>query len=534
MTAFHSKYLQQSESAGGKSNCKDQLIEDYSKVMNISRNISSKIVQNFLECHLQNATASAAANSKSFLTIHNPQHQIAESGGNNNFQAIFDWTIKTLLKLPYGQSCKEAILWNSRKLMLQTFCVQKQRENVDSPDHATNTFTLIDFLVQHKQLLDNRHFYICFEENDAIALPNAITKVNLKSEFATKNYTGIASSVLQALELIGSTNSNQEEAFQQELMSILTYHKAMNGIDVVLSDLMATAVALPYQIRQMEIFKYCFDAALAVFTDSSTRDLQSKFITCALKNSSLVSKQVSRFRNLLFSVGLHFSKEFDLFYKKCVLSSDWVAMIDPIIGDASQCGNIANLARSEDRESDVTETFSNLSLTQSEVRPIDGNNSNLPAMSTNQAVTAAVAASFINEEGSRVVHRGQEYSSPQEFIHFILQKDFKYSTSLEPPPLESRDENLKESLQLLAKKLYTSDVHFVMELLQNADDNSYLASDTNTNSQEKIIKFQITENTLFVYNNERGFSADNIYGVCRVGGSTKKAMKGYIGQKGIG
>ena len=40
--------------------------------------------------------------------------------------------------------------------------------------------------------------------------------------------------------------------------------------------------------------------------------------------------------------------------------------------------------------------------------------------------------------------------------------------------------------------------------------------------------------TLLVFNNEKGFSAENIKSICAVGNSTKKGnrKRGYIGEKG--
>ena len=100
--------------------------------------------------------------------------------------------------------------------------------------------------------------------------------------------------------------------------------------------------------------------------------------------------------------------------------------------------------------------------------------------------------------------------------------------------------NLKSALKLLAENIYSSDDHFVYELIQNAQDNKYsdgiiptlefiLLSDDPTNSPE-------SEGCLCIYNNERGFTEEDIHGICSIGQSTKtdKKTSGSIGEKGIG
>lgn len=121
-------------------------------------------------------------------------------------------------------------------------------------------------------------------------------------------------------------------------------------------------------------------------------------------------------------------------------------------------------------------------------------------------------------------------NDPQRaFILQLLQKEFHYDQNGQRPLEESPEgKKLKCSLDLLSASLYSSDVHFVMELLQNADDNNYHAGVVPT------LKLQLLPHALVIMNNEVGFSQDNIVAVCNVGGSTKKGMSGYIGQKGIG
>ncbi|KAK3086464.1 hypothetical protein FSP39_018803 [Pinctada imbricata] len=97
-------------------------------------------------------------------------------------------------------------------------------------------------------------------------------------------------------------------------------------------------------------------------------------------------------------------------------------------------------------------------------------------------------------------------------------------------------ERLGRSLDRLSKDLYSKDTHFVLELVQNADDNNY-ADDLLADDSEECpsVKFIMTNDGVIVLNNEKGFEEKNVRALCDVGRSTKgKHKAGYIGQKGIG
>lgn len=87
---------------------------------------------------------------------------------------------------------------------------------------------------------------------------------------------------------------------------------------------------------------------------------------------------------------------------------------------------------------------------------------------------------------------------------------------------------LHRSLIKLAGDLYTKETHFVLELVQNADDNDY------ENPQSSLLRFIVDENKILVQNNEKGFTEHNVRSLCDVGNSSKAKVQGYIGEKGIG
>lgn len=82
----------------------------------------------------------------------------------------------------------------------------------------------------------------------------------------------------------------------------------------------------------------------------------------------------------------------------------------------------------------------------------------------------------------------------------------------------------------LSDDLYTKPTHFLLELIQNADDNTYEAEDP-------TIMFDVRDNCLLVGCNEVGFSPEDVDAICDIRRSTKSASRkavGYIGEKGIG
>ncbi|KAM1049768.1 hypothetical protein ACFX11_031839 [Malus domestica] len=117
-------------------------------------------------------------------------------------------------------------------------------------------------------------------------------------------------------------------------------------------------------------------------------------------------------------------------------------------------------------------------------------------------------------------------------IESIRRDEFGLDSSLsnvESIILKKQHARLGRALHCLSQELYSQDSHFLLELVQNADDNTY------PSNVEPTLTFILQDSGILVLNNERGFSAQNIRALCDVGNSTKKGSNaGYIGQKGIG
>ncbi|PON65583.1 Histidine kinase-like ATPase, C-terminal domain containing protein [Parasponia andersonii] len=99
-------------------------------------------------------------------------------------------------------------------------------------------------------------------------------------------------------------------------------------------------------------------------------------------------------------------------------------------------------------------------------------------------------------------------------------------------------QDLCHGVTSLSAELYTKDVHFLMELTQNAGDNEYEKSVEPT-LEFILTKEDITGNgapaTLLIFNNEVGFSKKNMESLYSVGRSTNKGKKqqGFIGEKAM-
>ncbi len=112
---------------------------------------------------------------------------------------------------------------------------------------------------------------------------------------------------------------------------------------------------------------------------------------------------------------------------------------------------------------------------------------------------------------------------PKEFI-----AEVRARYKIDDPGSEMLHQELNEALKLLSVELYSDDTHFVSELIQNADDNEYKPD------IDPRLSFTLKPNRLIVSNNENGFSAKNVFALCRIGSSTKKGNKHKTGEKGIG
>jgi hypothetical protein len=122
-------------------------------------------------------------------------------------------------------------------------------------------------------------------------------------------------------------------------------------------------------------------------------------------------------------------------------------------------------------------------------------------------------------------------AKPQEIIERIRRQEYLIGVELTPEVevgARNMRANLNNALRTLSEDLYSKETHFVLELVQNADDNAYPLGVV------PEISFHLSAERLLVQNNESGFTEANVTALCRVGQSTKASRAGFIGEKGIG
>ncbi|KAF2235086.1 hypothetical protein EV356DRAFT_576268 [Viridothelium virens] len=92
--------------------------------------------------------------------------------------------------------------------------------------------------------------------------------------------------------------------------------------------------------------------------------------------------------------------------------------------------------------------------------------------------------------------------------------------------------DLSRSLEILSDQLYSTQTHFLFELVQNADDLEFEEDVT-----PKLVLVYRQDGFLWVGSNEIGFKEENVNAICRLQLSTKSVRQGQkekIGEKGIG
>ncbi|XP_021895218.1 LOW QUALITY PROTEIN: uncharacterized protein LOC110812694 [Carica papaya] len=137
----------------------------------------------------------------------------------------------------------------------------------------------------------------------------------------------------------------------------------------------------------------------------------------------------------------------------------------------------------------------------------------------------------IHSPGMLMISETHAHRDADLIIESIRRDEFGLDSNLsesESSMLKKQHARLGRALHCLSHELYSQDSHFLLELVQNADDNVY------KKSVEPTLVFILQESGIVILNNEEGFSAENIRALCDVGKSTKKGSGGYIGQKGIG
>ncbi|KAG2848601.1 hypothetical protein PC118_g4237 [Phytophthora cactorum] len=152
-------------------------------------------------------------------------------------------------------------------------------------------------------------------------------------------------------------------------------------------------------------------------------------------------------------------------------------------------------------------------------------------------VESEVPSFSVDQEIEEVSLTGSSTSSGSchSFIQDLRKKQFGVGLEIQDEATTSvlriQQQRLERALKRLSDELYSESTHFVLELLQNADDNNY------DDAVVPLGEFTLTtDKEIVFFNNEQGFSAANVQAICDVGASTKASIdsEASIGKKGIG
>jgi hypothetical protein len=127
--------------------------------------------------------------------------------------------------------------------------------------------------------------------------------------------------------------------------------------------------------------------------------------------------------------------------------------------------------------------------------------------------------------------QGDEVNKQREIIERIRKEEFGIDVDLQGDArtiVDNMTRKYRSLLATVAEDLNSKESHFILELIQNADDNNY------HDGVSPSLAFRLERDCLVVVNNESGFVEANVKALCSAGESSKKNKKGYIGEKGIG
>ena len=438
---------------------------------------------------------------------------------------LTDNLISLLLEVPFGYSCQEYLMWDDCGYAFK----------LNSYQQGDELTSIADFIIREDSRLAARSLdckkvyqHIPYT-TDCIALPSGNVNRDdcnsIKDSFRSGQLVTVASWLLASL--LGRVDANHIDSCILE--SMLEKHE-MLGSDVsdkLMSDVLTISFCLPAKPYHYMLLRSCF-LILAKVTETSFDYLQSWSVEFATKENQHIeaSNNSSNHRTFLKSLMIVGSNHPNEFKGLHLLSKQWLTTFhlglitqtslrgssfeEELISSeekysASQLNSLKSNASSDHLTNCIDAIHNNA---HSMGQPLDDDHVDDRLYTDDDALIA-----------SQVIHRPNE-SDKKQFIHTLLKSSFAFSQQV--------TDILKNTIEQLAENLYTHNVHFVMELIQNAEDNTYDGDVTPT------VKLELYPHAVVVFNNEVGFSEKNIESVCSVNKSTKKGKVGYIGQKGIG
>lgn len=405
-----------------------------------------------------------------------------------------------LSSVPLGVSCVEYVMWDTS---------------------FKNSDNLLTFIVDEKDFLTSKRAdvsYIAVSDMDAVAVCSSPPSlVLLREKLTSLNWSVIASWCLAAsAEIIDVIELRA--LFQAEFLSKME-NSGFQGMSILLDIGVSICLSTAVEVRGV-VLAFIIEV-IAKCCDISVDTVQTEMVGHVMQlDSKEENGERGCFKSLLWQI----------VRAACCDPSD--RRLAVIAGHRMKIYENTAVATSEGntKEDILNVSYSNASLFHEDKIKAESlqDNFNNDESEESMISTANVTGDVAITTAERAAADGTQVD-PRGAIEKLLQSDFGYSESGERPPQDSPvTVKLRNALEHLSTSLYCSDVHFVSELVQNADDNEYSAS------RKPTLLIQLYAHAVVIYNNEIGFSKSNIIAICNVGGSTKKNQPGYIGQKGIG
>jgi hypothetical protein len=381
--------------------------------------------------------------------------------------------LQRLKAVPYGFSCVSWCLWKSFETSFEGSLL----------DFIATEEIAITALRPNVRYLAQGHGTTA----DCIPVPCGITDSSIIEDairicFKSKDYCGLGAWCLAA-ELGYIDSLLFKDAVERSMAAELSNH---HGLDNLVRISVETATSVPSSSLP-SVFLTLLDV-LAGVSETDLKYLQRKVFEAYYYQGV---SNTSRNTILTLVSGLHHIEE----------CNDLITFILNV----------------SDIESLNGQTVSSKSLTTSSMSNAqDG----AVARVDESCLVDASAVVSLSKERSRSGPVGVEViDNCRIFVQNLLKSDFNYDSNgckMEDRPVDIK---LNKTIENLSNQLYSTEVHFLSEVIQNADDNNY--SEGVTPSLHVVLS-----NTEIVFHiNEKGFTEKDIKSVCSVSESSKEVSR---------
>ena len=382
--------------------------------------------------------------------------------------------IACLARMPMGASCLLGTSW--------TTLIRYQRLSLE---HHKGNLPL--FISQHaqdiKKLAPDRRFFL-ISDTDAVPIPNELPGIhNIVEAIRFGDFYSIVSWFLKSETLVMSSQRAFYSNVQKAMEDLLKAES--KDVRLIWQVGLDAASHLPAALGENFLHKWVNESTAEVLSGLSPESVQIALM------DYIKSLEFSKAQHVLFSLG------------QIVESSTNFKFIREWMSTKSSL------------EFSFENHFDHGVESEGQSR---NNGTALPIADAFVSSIQQSSAKIDFQEGHVVAFDEMDPGACKQFVDHVLEsRGVKVS-------FEEGFQNLAE----LFTQMNSSDVHFVMELVQNAADTTY------DSSVLPRLKLNLYGDRLQIQSNEVGFSQANVASICSVGKSTKKHSAGFIGQKGIG